>query len=828
MNDDLPQKTTGPAECRTKGLRRKNKKRGGAREYIKIAAGHIFTPFNALCAAAIAALVFAQAAPAQLFFALIFILNAAIGIFRGIRAKRALDKISIVTSVPCRALRGGKAVTLDKDDVAEGDVLIIEAGDSAAADCVILSGEVEADESMLTGESMPVKKAKGDALYAGAVITGGSCLARAEKVGDEVYAEELTKKAKKLRGAPSELMRSIRKIIKWITLAVIPLSAGIFFVSYSAAGAVPLFTREALFGAGRAGLNEAIRKTCAVTVGMIPAGMMLLTTVALTAGAVRLAKKGALVKDPYAVEGLARADVLCLDKTGTLTSGEMRLEEFYPLSRGKKGYFSSVNKCGDEKVISALLACFETDNATSSALKKYFSVPSALTAKEKIPFSSERKLSAATFEGIGTVVLGAPEYVFRKINEPLARDVTRLAMRGLRVMAVGYARGEILGGELPNDVRPYALIALSDELRAGAEEAIEELEKTGVIVKVISGDSPVTAADAAMRAGVKGAERYISLEGLSDGEVERAADEYTVFGRVTPEQKAVIVRALKKGGKRVAMTGDGVNDIPALKEADCAVSLESGTNAAKSVSHIILGKTGFCALPKAAAEGGRIVSNVEKTAALYLVKSALIAMLAALCVILREEYFFTTDNLLPYEILIDGAAAAAFTMQRDGGKAEGSFLKNVIGAAAPWALSIFISVAGAYFLFRIPAARAFIYGENADMAEATAVMTVILTLCGTAMLISLCRPFNAQRALLAAGITAACACFFTVRIGGFPLSALAFAEAGGLALSPAETLFALLAAAASPVTASAVSTAAGGLLRAQKKGGLMRPFSKRA
>lgn len=825
MKELLPENITGLKESEAAALN-KNKKRekSDIADYLKILRENILTPFNALCAVALAALIFAEAPPQQLLFSLIFLANAAIGIILGIKTKLELNKISLLSSPTCTAVREGKRVRIKSEDIAVGDVIAVSAGDVLKADCSVIYGEVEADESILTGESEPIKRETGDKLYSGTNIVGGEGYAIAEKVGSETYAENMAARAKKTRGAASDIMRFCRRIIAWISAAIVPIGTGIFLINYKNLGVTPLFSAETFFGAGRKALNICIRKTCAVTVGMIPAGMMLLTAAALAAGAIRLFKKGALVKELYSIENLARTDILCLDKTGTLTDGNMKAEDLYPLSRGKSG-FSAIKKYGEEKVIAALLNSFESDNSTSSALKEYFNSPADIKAEAKIPFSSERKFSAVTFSGVGTLVMGAPEYVFKKMSAELKRNITRLAIKGLRVVAVGYSKGKIEGDSLPEKILPYALITLSDSLKEGAREAVEAFQSGGVSIKVISGDSPVTAAEVAARAGIKGAERYISLEGLSEEETARAATEYGVFGRVTPRQKEIIVGALKSEGKKVTMTGDGVNDILALKEADCAVSFKDAAESAKGVSHIILGDKGFCALPEALKEGARVINNVEKTAALYLIKSAVVAMLAALCIIMREEYFFTTENMLIYETLINGAAATALALQKNDEKIKGGFLKNVAARAAPKAVAVFVCLAAAYFMFRIPAARNFIYGKNADLRELTAVMTIIFTFCGVATLYDLCRPFNAARAALFIAVTALSVFVFTAKIGGFNLSEIVLAESGGLNINSSETLLCALAAVVILPLSSAACEAFNGIVCLTKKRGLLKPVA---
>ena len=454
---------------------------------------------------------------------------------------------------------------------------------------------------------------------------------------------------------------------------IVPIAIGMFFTTYgSDATGVPDF----IFSAE---VNNAIRRTCTVVIGMIPSGMMLLTTMALAVGVIRLAKNNTLVQDLYSLEMLARVNVLCLDKTGTITDGRMRVNDCVIL-----------NTVGDyslNDIMGSMLTALQDNNQTSIALYNHFGHNDVLSPTAKIPFSSKRKLSAVTFEDVGTFCMGAPEFVLNPMPAKVERIVKQYAQMGLRVIVLAHSATPIVGDKLPSIMKPVAIISIADNIRDDAIDTIKWFRENDVAVKVISGDNPVTVSEVARRAGIESADRYISLEGLNEKEVESVANQYTVFGRVTPEQKAILVRSIKAAGNTVAMTGDGVNDILALKEADCAISVASGSEAARNVSHLVLMDNNFASMPKVVGEGRRVINNIKNSSSLYLMKTLFTAILAVICMaILQTPYLFMPQNMLLLEVCIIGAPSFMLSLQPNKERVQGKFITHVMSRSIPGAI----------------------------------------------------------------------------------------------------------------------------------------------
>ena len=483
---------------------------------------------------------------------------------------------------------------------------------------------------------------------------------------------------------------------------------------------------------------------------MIPSGLLLLTTVALSVGMIRLAKYNTLVQDMYSLEMLARVNVLCLDKTGTITDGRMKVSDCMLLN-------NSTDYSVDD-ILGSMLASLNDNNQTSIALYERFGHSSALQATAVMPFSSARKLSAVTFGEAGTFAMGAPEFVLKPMPIRVEKIVKQYAQMGLRVLVVAYSPAQIQGDKLPTVFRPIAIITLSDNIRPDAIETIKWFRENDVAVKVISGDNPVTVSEVARRAGIKNASQFLSLEGLSDLEVETAANQYTVFGRVTPEQKAILIRAIKKAGNTVAMTGDGVNDILAMKEADCAVSVASGSDAARNVSNLVLQDNNFGSMPKIVNEGRRVINNIKDSASLYIMKTLLTLTLALVCIFTGSAYFFTTNNMLMFEVLISAIPSFVLSLQPNTNRVKGKFIPFVVSRAMPGALTMAFGILTIYIINQTSLASIFEFttatGETASVYNAMMMMT--LTFTGLVMLLRICQPLNVIRAVLFGSMAALC------------------------------------------------------------------------
>ena len=720
-----------------------------SKTYKSIFVGNICTFFNLLCLIAALALALARAPISQFTFVLIFLCNIVVSIVQEIRAKRKIDKLTILSTPTAVVIRGGQKVDIPVEELVVDDILILSAGQQVPADCIAVEGAAELNESLLTGESVPIKKEDGDFVYAGSFVASGRIAVRVDKIGEYTYISKLTARAKKYKRPNSEIMNSITLFIKIIGLLIVPIA------NLKGSGG---FWRNLL--GGEENLSKTIQKTASVVIGMIPSGLLLLTTVALSVGMIRLAKYNTLVQDMYSLEMLARVNVLCLDKTGTITDGRMKVSDCILLN--------NPTEFGVDDILGSMLASLNDNNQTSIALYERFGHSSALQPVATLPFSSARKLSAVTFEGVGTFVMGAPEFVLKPMPVRIDKIVKQYAQMGLRVLVVAHTNGQIQGDKVPMGLKAVAIITLSDNIRPDAIETIRWFRENDVAVKVISGDNPVTVSEVARRAGIKNAAQFISLEGLSEIEVENAANQYTVFGRVTPEQKAILIRSIKQAGNTVAMTGDGVNDILAMKEADCAVSVASGSEAARNVSNLVLQDNNFSSMPKIVNEGRRVINNIKNSSSLYIMKTLLTVILATVCIAIGSEYFFTTNNMMMYEFLISAIPSFVLSLQPNTNRVKGKFIPYVLSRAIPGALTMAIGILTLYVIHKTSLAPTlgFIDSSGENTLEYQALMMIALTFTGLVMLYRICQPFNVVRVCLFVASALLCVLVISVPLLG--------------------------------------------------------------
>ncbi len=688
--------------------------------------GNTFTFFNLLCAIVIIAYVVVDADLGNFTFIIPFALNLVIGIFQEIRAKRSIEKLSILQAPTASIIRNGKEYEISTKDLVLDDVFKVVSGNQIPVDGIVLDGYAEVNEALLTGESVPIKKKVGDLILAGSFITSGSLVAKADKVAEECYVQKLTEKVKKHKKPNSELMQTLTWIVKIVGLIIVPIAIGIGLVNYKN----PIMSET--FGTIQ---RFVVTRTGAVVLGMIPAGLILLTTIALSLGVIRLFKRNTLVQDMYSLEMLARVDVLCLDKTGTITDGRMQVIKDILIS-DRHPY--SLND-----IIGTMQGVFEDNNATSAALRAHYQSTADFTVVKTIPFSSARKYSAVTFSEMGTYAIGAPEFVLKELSPFIREQMDHYINHGNRVLLLAHSSAQITAkGELPVSMKPVALIVLSDNIRPEAIETINWFKQNQVEVKVISGDNPITVSEIAKRAGVENASNWISLEGLSDKEVASIADKYTVFGRVTPDQKSVLIKALKMGGHTVAMTGDGVNDILAMREADCSITVATGADAAKSVAHIVLADNNFNSMPKVVAEGRRVINNIQQSASLFLMKTIFTALLAFISIASMTPFPFETKHLTMLELFVIGFASLALSLQPNEKRVEGDFLTTIFSNAIPGALLLLMNV---YIVELIS-----LFGIFPEpTADFTMTMKVVaFSIGGVVYLHKVCKPYNVLRAII--------------------------------------------------------------------------------
>lgn len=701
-----------------------------SKSYASIFIGNICTFFNLLCLIAFIFLLLAGMKGITNYLVIVITAaNIGIGIFQEIRSKLAIDKLAIMASSTTKVLRDGEVIEISTNEVVLDDIIIMELGNQVPADCILADGTVEVNESLLTGESVSVKKQLGDVLYAGSFIASGNGKCRVDKVGKETFLEKLTAKAKKYKRPNSELINSMQMIIKVVSIVIFPIAIGVFLVSRAANDVAGVEVAPWLLSLKD---SLALAKTCSVVIGMIPSGMLLLTSVALAVGVLRLSKNNTLVRDLYSLEMLARVNVLCLDKTGTITDGRMKVNDAVILN--------TVGEYSLNDIMGSMLSALDDNNQTSIALYNHFGHSDALSPTAKIPFSSKRKLSAVSFAEVGTFAMGAPEFVLKPLPPKVEKIVKQYAQMGLRVIVLAHSSTTIVGDKLPTILKPIAIISIADNIREDAIETIKWFKDNDVQVKVISGDNPITVSEVAKRAGIDHADKFISLEGLNEKEVENVANKYTVFGRVTPEQKAILVRSIKSEGNTVAMTGDGVNDILALKEADCAISVASGSEAARNVSHLVLMDNNFGNMPKVVGEGRRVINNIKNSASLYLMKTLFTATLAVLFILIRSAYPFVPSNMLLLEVFIIGLPSFFLSLQPNNARVEGKFITHVLSRSISGAVVMVLCVMSMYTVCE--------YAGSDFRDFKTAMCMMALVFSGLVMLYRVCQPFNGYRLVL--------------------------------------------------------------------------------
>ena len=638
----------------------------------EIVLNNICTYFN-LIFAVIAILLIIVGSYRDLTFLPIIIANTLIGIFQQISSKKTLDKLSVLNEPKALVVREGQEVSIPVDELVLDDIVIFSAGNQICADAIVEEGEVQVNESLITGEADEVTKKLGDELLSGSFIVSGKCYARLDKVGKDSYAAKLTLEAKALKeGEQSEMMRSLNVIVKAVGILIIPISIVLFYEQHYLLGS---------------SFKASVTSTVAAVIGMIPEGLYLLTSVALAVSVRHLAKKKVLVHDMKCIETLARVNVLCVDKTGTITENTMTVSGLIPIEPLLDSDVASLKfSMGD------FVHAMARDNATMEALSEYFTESTGRKAESITSFSSTTKYSSATFEG-QAYVLGAPEFVLREQVGDYEKLIHTYSSEGYRVLVYGLYEGMIDGKALTNKVEPKALVLLSNPIRKEAEETFKYFERQGVEIKVISGDHPVTVSKVALEAGIKGADCYIDASTLTtEVAVEEAIQRYTVFGRVTPNQKRQFVRALKAAGHTVAMTGDGVNDVLALKDADCSIAMASGSDVAAQAAQLVLLESNFACMPSVVREGRRVVNNIERSASLFLVKNLFSLMMSLFSIIFLVNYPLQPSQVSLISMFTIGIPAFLLALEKNTNRIEGRFITNVLFKALPAGLTDFFIV----------------------------------------------------------------------------------------------------------------------------------------
>lgn len=689
----------------------------------QIVAGNVFTYFN-LIFAVFAVLLALVKSYNNMTFVPVIVSNMLIGIIQEIRAKKVLDKLTVVNAPKTSVIRDGQLHTIDSETLVKGDLCVFSAGNQLSADAILVDGFVRVNESLVTGESDEVVKNAGDILLSGSFIVSGECKAVLTNVGLDAYAAKLAIEAKAGRKKQkTDMMESLDKLVKTIGVLIIPIGIGLFLQSRFAVGST---------------IKGSIDSMVASLVGMIPEGLYLLASVALVVSVMRLGKKNVLVHEMNCVETLARVNVLCVDKTGTITKPDMSVTHVeildYIADSGE-----AVDSHGVDRIIKNVVGAIGSDNATMEAIHKYYGVNEEKECDEVFPFSSQNKYSGARY-GKDVYLLGAPEYLLLESYPDYKKIIDKYSGNGERIVVFGKANEEITGEAVTRAITPMAFIILENEIRETAKDTFEYFKQQGVAIKVISGDNPVTASRVAIKAGIENATHYVDATTLkTDDDITQAVEKYTVFGRVIPEQKKKIIEAFKAAGNVVAMTGDGVNDVLALKCADCSVAMASGSEAASNAAQIVLLDSDFSKMPDVVGEGRRVVNNIKRSASLFLAKNIFSMLLTIFTLISVNLYPLYPTQLSFLGVFTIGIPAFFLALQPNKSLIKGDFLLNVVLKALPTGLTDFIVVT-----------LITIYGNFTGLAHeqtATAATLVLLTV-GMAALVRVCMPFDIIRTIV--------------------------------------------------------------------------------
>ncbi len=673
---------------------------------------NVFTYFN-LVFLIIAILLILVGSFRNLTFLPIILANTLIGIIQEIRSKKVLDELIMMNAPTAKVIRDGKEQVINAEALVVSDVVIFSSGDQIVADAIVIEGKANVNESLLTGEADEVEKIKDSELMSGSFIVSGKVYAKLTKVGADSYISKLTLQAKELKDhEQSEIIRSLNKIVKLAGIAIIPIGLTLFIQQFFISG-------ESLRGS--------IEAMVASIIGMIPEGLFLLCSVTLALSAMRLAKKKVLLHEMKSIETLARVDVLCVDKTGTITDTNMEVSSFLPVEN------IELSKKEIEGLISDFIFHQDTDNITMSALKNYFTSPTGREGKSVIGFSSEFKYSGVNFLN-ESFVMGAPEFLLKTNYSKYEDIVLEQSKKGYRVIAFGKYNGTVDGKALTKKVEPYAFILLSNPIRKNAKETFKFFKDQDVEIKVISGDNPITVSEIAKQADIKGAENYIDASTLTtDEEIEEAVIKYTVFGRVTPEQKRKFVKALQKNGKTVAMTGDGVNDVLALKDADCSIAMASGSDAAVGAAQLVLLESDFSKMPEVVREGRQVVNNLERSGSLFLVKNIFSFCISVLAIFFQVKYPLQPSQISLISMFTIGVPGLLLSQVPNSDLIKGRFINNTLFKAIPGAITDTIIVAAMVTFGMI---------FNATENDISTASTILLSIIGIMVLFNISKPMN--------------------------------------------------------------------------------------
>ncbi len=673
----------------------------------------LFNLFNLIIAIALACV----HAYTNMVFILIIIVNVLIGIIQEIHGKNLVKQLSILTAAKIKVVRDGEEKEININEIVLDDIVLLSQGDQIPSDAYVIEGEIEVNEALLTGESDTILKREEDKLLSGSYVVSGKCYAKIEKVGDDNFANQIINATKKHKKVNSELLNSMKKVTNFTSFVIIPAGVILFVQAY--------IFREV-------NLQQSVIATAAALLGMLPKGFVLLTSISLETGVIKLAKKQVLVQDLYSVETLAHIDTLCLDKTGTITEGKMKVIEV-------EKYNENILPDTLENIMNSYVNVADDSNSTFIALKNYFKGEAKYEKTSDISFSSERKWSSVTFKDLGTIIVGAPERLVTKANIDLPDSILKAQEDGKRALCIGYTKENMNSEELP-ELTIVAGIILADPLRKNAKEMLGYFKTQSVDIKIISGDNPITVSTIAKRAGLEDYESYIDLSTLSsDAEIVDIVDKYSIFARVLPQQKSIIVKALQAKGHQVAMTGDGVNDVIALREADLSITLPEANDAAKQVSQIVLLNQDFSVLKDVLMEGRRVVNNLTSVARIFFIKTIYSVLVSLFCILTNTAFPFIPIQITLIDLVIEAYTSFFISFEPNSKPVKGVFLHTVLRNAAPFAIVIVLNIIFLTYM-----------GPVLGIAQGSLVtiMYLLIGFVSIMAVLEVCIPFNKLHAFL--------------------------------------------------------------------------------
>ena len=673
----------------------------------------LFNLFNLIIAIALACV----HAYTNMVFILIIIVNVLIGIIQEIHGKNLVKQLSILTTAKTKVIRDGEEKELNINEIVVDDVILLAQGDQIPSDAFVIDGEVEVNEALLTGESDTILKKKEDKLLSGSYVVSGKCYAKIEKVGDDNFANQIINATKKHKKVNSELLNSMKKVTNFTSFVIIPAGVILFVQAY--------VFREV-------DLQQSVIATAAALLGMLPKGFVLLTSISLETGVIKLAKKQVLVQDLYSVETLAHIDTLCLDKTGTITEGKMKVIDV-------EKYNEDVLPDTLENIMNSYVNLTDDSNSTFNALKNHFKGESKYEKVSDISFSSERKWSSVTFKDLGTIIVGAPERLSAMANVELPKSIVEAQEDGKRALCIGYTKEAVSVEQIPK-ISLVAGIIMADPLRKNAKEMLGYFKTQSVDIKIISGDNPITVSTIAKRAGLEDYESYIDLSTIkSDAEIVDIVDKYSIFARVLPQQKSIIVKALQAKGHSVAMTGDGVNDVIALRESDLSITLPEANDAAKQVSQIVLLNQDFSVLKDVLMEGRRVVNNLTSVARIFFIKTIYSVLLSLFCIVTNTAFPFIPIQITLIDLVIEAYTSFFISFEPNSKPVKGVFLHTVLRNAAPFAIVIVLNIIFLTYM-----------GPVLGIAEGplVTIMYLLIGFVSIMAVLEVCIPFNKLHAFL--------------------------------------------------------------------------------